>query len=400
MNKRIILHAVSLLVLVLFLPIPPAWAQSGGDYDLTWSTVDGGGAVSMGGDYALGGAVGQPDAGVLSGGDLELSGGFWHITAVFVLNTYIITPTAGAGGSLSPTTPQTVMHGSDITFTSASDTGYHINDVWVDGGSVGAVGAYTFENVTADHTISATFAINTYVITPTAGVGGSITPGTSQAVNYGDDVTFTIAADTGYHINDVWVDGGSVGAVGMYTFANVTADHSISATFAPDAYTLTVDTIGSGSVTWTPSQTIYLYGDVVTLTAAADPDWYFGQWSGDASGTLTQTQITMTADKVVTATFVAVPPTYYTLTMSIVGSGVITPAAGIHSYLSGTLVSLSASPMEGWQFDGWRGAVTGTLTQTHVTMDADKDVTATFTAQPGHTIYLPLLLRGSSGSGR
>jgi len=86
--------------------------------------------------------------------------------------------------------------------------------------------------------------------------------------------------------------------------------------------------------------------------------------------------------------------------MSIVGSGVITPAAGIHPYLSGTLVSLSASPAEGSQFDGWRGAVTGTLTQTHVTMDADKDVTATFTVQSGHTIYLPLLLRGSSGSAR
>ena len=56
----------------------PALAQSGGDYELTWSTVDGGGAMfSAGGAYSLGGTVGQPDAGVLEGGDYTLFGGFW-----------------------------------------------------------------------------------------------------------------------------------------------------------------------------------------------------------------------------------------------------------------------------------------------------------------------------------
>lgn len=55
-----------------------ALAQSGGDYDLTWSTVDGGGATfSTGENYTLGGAIGQPDAGVLTGGDYALTGGFW-----------------------------------------------------------------------------------------------------------------------------------------------------------------------------------------------------------------------------------------------------------------------------------------------------------------------------------
>jgi hypothetical protein len=53
-------------------------AQSGGDYDLSWNTVDGGGATfSIGGDYTLGGTIGQPDAGAMGGGDYSLSGGFW-----------------------------------------------------------------------------------------------------------------------------------------------------------------------------------------------------------------------------------------------------------------------------------------------------------------------------------
>ena len=67
-----------LALVALLLLSSVARAQSGGGYDLTWSTVDGGGATwSEGGGYSLGGTVGQPDAGVLSGGGYTLAGGFW-----------------------------------------------------------------------------------------------------------------------------------------------------------------------------------------------------------------------------------------------------------------------------------------------------------------------------------
>lgn len=56
-----------------------ARAQSGGPYDLTWSTIDGGGAAALtGADYSLGGTAGQPDAGALHGGVWGLLGGFWE----------------------------------------------------------------------------------------------------------------------------------------------------------------------------------------------------------------------------------------------------------------------------------------------------------------------------------
>jgi len=68
-----------LLGLVVLLAAVPALAQSGDGYDLTWNTVDGGGATfSMGGSYTLGGTIGQPDAGVLTGGGYTLVGGFWN----------------------------------------------------------------------------------------------------------------------------------------------------------------------------------------------------------------------------------------------------------------------------------------------------------------------------------
>ena len=58
----------------------PALAQTGGGYDLTWSTIDGGGGTSTGGAYSLSGTIGQPDAGNLSGGVYTLNGGFWNDT--------------------------------------------------------------------------------------------------------------------------------------------------------------------------------------------------------------------------------------------------------------------------------------------------------------------------------
>ena len=65
-------------------------------------------------------------------------------------------------------------------------------DVLVDGVSVGAVTSYTFTNVTANHTIAASFAIDTYTITASAGANGTISPTGAVSVNYGANQTFTI----------------------------------------------------------------------------------------------------------------------------------------------------------------------------------------------------------------
>ena len=82
-------------------------------------------------------------------------------------NTHTITATAGANGSISPSGSVTVSHGSSRTFTISASANYHVQNVLVDGTSVGAVSSYTFTNVTQNHTIQASFAINTHTITAT-----------------------------------------------------------------------------------------------------------------------------------------------------------------------------------------------------------------------------------------
>ncbi len=74
-----------------------------------------------------------------------------------------------------------------------------------------------------------------YTITATAGEGGSITPAGEVSVKEGASQTFAIAAQEGYAIADVLVDGQSVGVVDSYTFENVTANHTIAALFTKTA---------------------------------------------------------------------------------------------------------------------------------------------------------------------
>jgi hypothetical protein len=166
-------------------------------------------------------------------------------TATFALKTFTITASAGSGGSIDPTGAVGVNCGADRGFTIAANPGYHIVDVKVDDVSQGAIAVYTFLNVQADHTIGATFAINVYTLTPSAGTGGTITPNTPVQVDQGGSQQFDIAADPCYHILDVKVDNVSQGAIPTYTFTDVQADHAIDATFAIDTFVITA-TAGAG----------------------------------------------------------------------------------------------------------------------------------------------------------
>jgi PKD repeat protein len=168
------------------------------------------------------------------GSDEEVKTGY--ITVIDPSATMVITATAGAGGTISPVGPVSVAAGSTRTFAIAPNTGYHILNVTVDGVAKGAITNYTFTNVLANHTIAASFAINTFTITPSNGNPGkgTITPNTAQTVNYGASCLFTMV-NGGKAISDVKIDGVSISPVPTspypYTFTNVTTNHTIYVNF-------------------------------------------------------------------------------------------------------------------------------------------------------------------------
>jgi len=160
-------------------------------------------------------------------------------------------------------------------------------------------------------------------------------------------------------------------------------------------FQLSINKLGTGTVTSSPPgincgsdcDENYASGTVVALTAAAAPGSTFAGWGGDAD--CADGQVTMSAAKACTATFNLTPTVFYTLAVSLGGTGsggVTSNPAGINcgsdcdeNYASGTVVTLTATPASGSTFAGWSGACGGTGA-CQVTLSAAANVAANFTA--------------------
>ncbi len=151
------------------------------------------------------------------------------VTAQFAINEYSLSYAAGANGSISGTSSQTVNHGSSGTaVTAVPDTGYHFVQ-WSDASTANP---RTDANVTGNLSVTAQFAINEYSLSYAAGSNGSLSGSTAQTVNHGSSGTaVTAVPDTGYHFVQ-WSDASTANP---RTDANVVANLAVTASFANDA---------------------------------------------------------------------------------------------------------------------------------------------------------------------
>ncbi len=159
-----------------------------------------------------------------------------------------ISATAGLFGRIFPPGLVQVPDGANQSFAIAADNRAAILDVKVDNVSVGAVDNYTFVNVVADHSISATFEPPMFTINAAPVGNGNITPFGDIPVRGGENASFSITPASGYRVSQVLVDSVSVGPVSSYTFVSVTANHTIRATFTVDAYTITATAGANGQI--------------------------------------------------------------------------------------------------------------------------------------------------------
>jgi hypothetical protein len=124
------------LALVLVLSVLPVLAQTGGLFDLSWSTIAGGGGSSSGGSYALGGTAGQPDAGVSAGGTFTLGGGFW------------------GGDAIQENRPPTDIQLSNSTIMEGQPAGTPIGTLTTTDPDVGDTSTYTLVSGESDFNIN------------------------------------------------------------------------------------------------------------------------------------------------------------------------------------------------------------------------------------------------------
>jgi thermitase len=163
-----------------------------------------------------------------------------------------------------------------------------------------------------------------YDMIATAGANGSITcSGSGTRAPCGETWIYTFVPNTGYEIDNVIIDGISRGPITDYTFTNISANHTISATFKlPGSYYTLITNAINGSVSRSPAGTSYYHGTLVSLTANPNAGYNFTGWSGDLTGTTNPATISMNTHKTVTANFAVKT---YTITASSGANGTVTP---------------------------------------------------------------------------
>ncbi|MCB0124337.1 MAG: InlB B-repeat-containing protein, partial [Caldilineaceae bacterium] len=287
--------------------------------------------------------------------------------------------------AVSPDKP-TYNHGDVVTLTASPDPGWRLGN-W----SGALSGNTTPETLTMDgnKTVTANFVRIPYTIDTIAVGSGTVTATPANATYfYGDEVTLTAAANPG------WSFAGWRGALSGTTPSQqltVSANHVVTATFVQESYHVITNVVGNGTVSYTPVQASYLYGDEVTFRALPAAGWEFAGWAGDLSGNTTPIVATMTGNRAVTARFTQKE---YTLVLTQTGQGQVTAAPQTESYLYGAEVTLTATPAAGWRFVGWSGDLTSTTSPTTIVIEENRAVHATFEPIP-YTLTVQQIAGGS-----
>ena len=179
----------------------------------------------------------------------------------------------------------------------------------VAGSVTSAAAAFTWSCAgTGGGSTAACSAPRQYNVTPTAGAGGSISPGSAQAVTYNASTSFTVTPSSGYGISTVSGCGGSL-AGNTYTTGAVTTNCTVSASFSllpPSTYPIHIAASTGGGVVCSPNPVPH--GGNATCTATASSGYRFTGWGGSCSGSASPCTLTnVTAPTNVSVQFAPAP---------------------------------------------------------------------------------------------
>jgi uncharacterized repeat protein (TIGR02543 family) len=277
-------------------------------------------------------------------------------------------------------------YGQIVTLTATPETGWSFS-YW--SGDASGSNPITTVTMNGNRTATAHFTQDQYTLTISCDGSGSVGKNPDQATYlYGDVVQLTATANTGWSFSS-W-SGDLTGSTNPASIT-MTGNKAVTGHFTQNDYTLAITIAGSGSVETAPTQTTYHYGDVVQLTATPELGWSFSSWSGDLSGSSNPASLTITRNMAVTATFTQ---NEYTLSISIVGSGLVAASPLQTTYHYGDVVQLTATPDMGWSFSGWSGDLSGSSNPASLTITGNMAVTAMFT-QNEYTLSTSIVGSGS-----
>jgi uncharacterized repeat protein (TIGR02543 family) len=232
------------------------------------------------------------------------------VTASFIQNTYSVAvsvlPSSAAGNVTGYVTTPTYHYGDIVTLTEVPNSGYSFSNWGQDG-----TGTQTTCNITVTRNMTVTAVFTPIYSLSVSNIGsGSVSKNPDQASYlYGDSVQLTAIPTNGWSFTG-WSGSFTSSLNPINAIINETT--SVVASFTQNSYTLSVATIGSGSVSKNPNQASYLYGDSVQLTAIPANGYTFSSWTTTGSIFLTNTfsvstSATINGQGTVTANFVQNP---------------------------------------------------------------------------------------------
>jgi uncharacterized repeat protein (TIGR02543 family) len=324
------------------------------------------------------------------------------LTASYQLIEYTLTVVIDPVGAGSVSGDGIYNMGDVVSLEATANTGYQFLNWLINGNVVSSGNPYIFNMPAENITITAFFIdenVEIYSVTLLADPNdiGAILSGDGTYIG-GQNVNIAASTVTGYSFiawtgttEDIaLLDDASAAST---SFVMPTRNIALTASYEalpPPQYSLTISVVGNGSVevegTAYTIPVVVDEGTILDLEAIAEIGWQFDGWSGDLVSTDAIETITMNTDKAITATFSEIPPTQYSLTVTIVGSGTVEVDGNVYTdvieVVEGTILDLEAIAATGWQFEGWTGDLVSSDEIETITMNADKAITATFTEIP------------------
>ena len=239
------------------------------------------------------------------------------ITAVFALLSYDLTTDSTDGGAVTSPGEDTFTYdcGSDVPLVAAAEEGYYFVNWSGDVDTIANVNAYTTAvTMMGDYSITANFELvppGQFVLTTSSTTGGSVTTPGEESSPYDEGTVVDLVAEAeGCYEFVEWTGDVDTIADVYSASTNITmdADKSVTASFAPFSYDLTVDSTEGGQVS-SPGEGTFPYdcSTEVDLVAEADLGYHFVEWTGDISTIAdvdaAETTITISGNYSITADF-------------------------------------------------------------------------------------------------
>ena len=323
-----------------------------------------------------------------------------NVTANFAKTTYSLTYTVNGGGAVSPVSGSTYMYDDGLSITAVAAVGWEFVSWTGDTGNLvdPGIASTAIKNPMAANTnLTANFSKINYRLTWSVTGNGTVSQANGASYVYDQGLSVTANPATGWKFVSWTGDTDNLVNPGTASTAlknPLLADTNLTANFIKIDYSLTWSVTGSGSVI-PASGTSYVYDQGLAIMATPVAGWEFKNWTGSGAANLVNANSASTSiknptadDTDLTANFALIE---YNLNITIdepfAGGGTtVTKSPDKATFHIGETVTLSATPGNGENFEGWSGDGTNTLEtppkrQIFFDGSGDKSVTASFVKQ-------------------